>query len=518
VLLRAKSEGVHVDTSVRVAGVVLVRLHQVEVGTLALGEAVLAVKLELSGNNRVLTPAVHVKSGLSHNEGTGIRHTRHRASDRIVESTSGTCSTASNAVAVSICTSALTPVVEVSGHISCTSVLEEARGVDVVTSGHANRLRASEGVESVRESIDSIGVVERLSTEGLVKEGASLKRGAVVHVLVRLHNPDKLLHRVVEVELDLVGRGTHRLVTSELKLLNEVLVRVLCHSASLISVKEHVVDVEGSSNKGLVVSGGHLSVTAGRREGVDSPQALVNRANVEVDAHLVVLKSNQRQSKARVAAVPELERHVKGGLRKSIARSAHLAGSGGIARPIDVSEGRIADVGKLGGVTNHLVVSTLLFLGKGKLVPDVHPVTVLAIDALATNLNLNLSDHLLTREIQPPSENAVAVCVATKLLVDFRKSHLQVGAVGKVTVTSKGAGNTATEISLAVESLFNRLHCEVGMATVSHLPESDLRIARKIDILGAVSDKLHKSTSHGYTIAKEKNLANPRRICPNSTL
>ena len=64
VLLRAQGEGVHVDASVRVAGVVLVRLHKVEVGTLTLREAVLAVKLKLSSHDRVLTPAVHVKSGL----------------------------------------------------------------------------------------------------------------------------------------------------------------------------------------------------------------------------------------------------------------------------------------------------------------------------------------------------------------------------------------------------------------------------------------------------------------------
>ena len=45
VLLRAESERVHVDTSVGVAGVVLVGLHQIEVGTLTLREAVLAVEL-----------------------------------------------------------------------------------------------------------------------------------------------------------------------------------------------------------------------------------------------------------------------------------------------------------------------------------------------------------------------------------------------------------------------------------------------------------------------------------------
>jgi hypothetical protein len=45
VFLRAKSEGVYVDTSLGAAGVVLVRLDNIEVRTLTLREAVLAVKL-----------------------------------------------------------------------------------------------------------------------------------------------------------------------------------------------------------------------------------------------------------------------------------------------------------------------------------------------------------------------------------------------------------------------------------------------------------------------------------------
>jgi hypothetical protein len=45
VLLGAEGEGVQVDTGVRVAGVVLPRLNEVEVGTLTLREAVLAVEL-----------------------------------------------------------------------------------------------------------------------------------------------------------------------------------------------------------------------------------------------------------------------------------------------------------------------------------------------------------------------------------------------------------------------------------------------------------------------------------------
>jgi hypothetical protein len=45
VLLGAKGEGVHIDTGIGAACVVLERLDKVEVCTLTLGEAVLAVKL-----------------------------------------------------------------------------------------------------------------------------------------------------------------------------------------------------------------------------------------------------------------------------------------------------------------------------------------------------------------------------------------------------------------------------------------------------------------------------------------
>ena len=76
VLLRAQGEGVHVDTSVGATGVVLVWLHQVEVGSLTLGESVLSIELELGGNHGVLSPAMHVEGGLGQHEGTSIRYTR----------------------------------------------------------------------------------------------------------------------------------------------------------------------------------------------------------------------------------------------------------------------------------------------------------------------------------------------------------------------------------------------------------------------------------------------------------
>jgi len=185
-----------------------------------------------------------------------------------------------------------------------------------------------------------------------------------------------------------------------LELLNEVLVRVLCHLAALVSVEEDVVDVERGSNKGLLVGGGHGLCAGGASEALDGPQAFSNRAEVNVDLDLVVLKSDQRKSKSRVAAEPEQKRDVKGGLRESLARSANLGRSSRCsARSRNFGEFRIGDVGELGGVSNHLVVSRSLFGRKGKLVPDVHPVSVVAVNALASNLNLNLGNELFTNVV-----------------------------------------------------------------------------------------------------------------------
>ena len=74
--LRSQSERVHIDTCVRSTGVVLERLDNIEVRTFTLRESVLTVKLKLSGDNRVLTPTMEVKSSLSKNECSGIRDTR----------------------------------------------------------------------------------------------------------------------------------------------------------------------------------------------------------------------------------------------------------------------------------------------------------------------------------------------------------------------------------------------------------------------------------------------------------
>ena len=440
--LRAKGKAVHVDALVGVAGVSLVRLDPREVGSFTLREAILAVELELGGDDGVLAPAVKVEGSLGEDKGAGIGNCGARV---VVGEIGGGGLTgdgvailrglASGVRGVGVCWVGVGPVEnlgaakvglkvgvggavpvarEVGGdvRIKGAGILEETASVNVCIGVGRNLVGATEGVDGVGKSINGVGVVEGLGTENLEEGGVAGEGRAVVNVLIGLNNPDKLLHGVVEVELDLVAGRTNGLVASELELSDEVLVGVLGHTSALISVEEHVVDVEGSSYDRLVVrdGGGHRAASGvlvssinGRtrvaRKSGHRPQTLVNGANVEVDLDLVVLEGNEGKGETGVGAEPELEGHVEGCLRKSITGSANLAGSKGVARAVNVRERGISDEGKLGGVTNHLEVAALLLGSHGELVPDVHPITILAIDALATNLNLNLSNELLAGEI-----------------------------------------------------------------------------------------------------------------------
>jgi hypothetical protein len=356
--------------------------------------------------------------------------------------------------------------------------------------------RSTESVDGVGKSINSICVVEGLSSKNLEKGGVLLQRSAVVNVGIRLDYPYKFLTGVVEVELDLVGRGTNRFVTCELNLLDEVFVRVLGHLATLIGVKEDVVYVKGSSYKGLLVCCGYRycgGACSGGKCGY-SPQALTDGTEIDVDLDLVVLKGNKRKSKSGVAAVPEHKGNVESGLRKSVTGSAYLGGaSRGSTGSGYSGESGVTDVSKSCGVSYHLVVTILLFLGEGKLVPDVHPITVLTVDALASNLNFYLGDQLLSGAVQP---TGIYVARSVVLLVDLGKSHLKVCAVGKITISADCACYAAAEIGLARECLLNTFHSKVSVASVRYLPEGNFGGSSKENVLGAIGDKLHKSTSH----------------------
>jgi hypothetical protein len=73
-------------------------------------------------------------------------------------------------------------------------------------------------------------------------------------------------------------------------------------------------------------------------------------------------------------------------------------------------------------------------------------------------------------------------------LVDLRKSYLKIGTVSKVTVTADSTGDTASKIGLTGEGLFDGLHGKVGVASVGHLPESNLGGSGKEHVLCAIGD------------------------------
>jgi hypothetical protein len=478
VLLRSQRERIHVDTGIGGTGVVLEGLNDVKVRTLSLRDTVLAVKLELSGNNGVLTPAVEVEGSLSKHEGAGIRDSgAGDSTDTIlVENTSGGVP-----VLVAVHRTARDGIGS-TGHLENTSGDEGIR-----TRGLSG---TAEGVDRGRKDINGIGVVEGLGTEDLEESTVALKGGAIVNVGIGLDNPDELLAGVVEVDLDLVRRRSNGLITSVLELLNEVLVGVLGELSALVSIQEDEINIDRGGNKGLLVGSGDGkgSGTSGSNNILDSPQALTNRSEVNVNLDLVVLEGNQRKSKTGVLAKPEEKRNVEGGLRKSLSGGANLAGaSSRSTRAVDVSEGRVSHVSELSGVADHLVVASLLLRREGKLIPDVHPVTILAVNSLATNLNLNLGDQLLTGVVQPTGIDITSTGVL-HALVNLGESNLDIGAVSHITVSGDGARNTATEVSLAVESLLNRLHGEVGVASVRHLPVSNLGVSCKENILCAIGD------------------------------
>ena len=488
VLLGPQSEGIQVDSGVGGASVVLPRLNEVEVGSFALREAILAVKLELGSHDWVLTPAVHVERSLGEDKSAGIRDTGVLSRSKVGQVVVGSGT---------LVGAELPPRGRGGEDILGAGVVEEAGSADVRAGGVGDGVVRAESHDGVGEGIDGVGVVEGLSAEEAVKNGAGIKRRAVVDVLVGLDNPDKLLNGVVEVELDLVGGGTDGLITSELELLDEVLVGVLGHTPALIGVEEDVVDVEGCGDEGLVVGGGDLDGGAsGVVQAGHSPQALLNGADIKVDLDLVVLKSDEGKGQTGIAAEPELKGYIEGGLGESIAGSANLARGVGIARAINVIERGVGDEGELSGVADHLEVAALLLGGHGKLIPDVHPVAVLAVDTLATDLNLNLRDELLTGEVEPTRIDTSGTGGVLKRLADLRESNLKVSAVSQITVTGDGAGHTATEVGLAVKSLLDRLHGEVGVTLVADLPESDLGIASQVNVLSAIGDKLHKSSTH----------------------
>jgi hypothetical protein len=313
VLLRLEGERVDVHTSGRHVGVVLVRLHLVEVAALTDGETIVAVELEEGGDDRVLT---------SHTFNAGHGVTRFQ---------DGT-------------------------------------------------------VPEIRE-------VERLLPLPVIDDGIRARDERIT-----LHNPDKLLARMVEVELDLVGRRGDGFTASELEGLNEVLVGDLGELTTFISVEVDVVNVEGGSDE---ASGGDaVTDWVETRDGV-VPAHVAELVELEVDTNLVVLEGNEREGETSVAVEPELERDVEGVFRG--ATEVFFRGVGDIRTAVGIT-GRAVDnegVDEGRDVTDHLGVTSLLTGLLGEFVPEVEPFTVVLVNALTTDFNLHGGDEVVARPVEP---------------------------------------------------------------------------------------------------------------------
>ena len=316
-------------------------------------------------------------------------------------------------------------------------------------------------------AVEVVGVVEGL----LALVGAN-HRVVARHERVALHDPHQLLGGVVQVELDLVGRRGHRLAASELELLNQVLVRHLGEAAALVSVQVDVVHVERGRNQ---ARGGHTVTHAVAGFG-GVPAQVAELVELEPHLDLVVLQGDQGEREARVAAEPELEGHVQGVLRRTlrdVGRAVGLSarrGTVGIAVRTALDE----QVHERGHVAHHLRVAGLLARLLGELVPDVHPVAVVLVDLLATDLNVDVVDQVVANPVEPAELGTRAVL---RLELDLRQGRLQVHTVDQVAVARDGALHLLAEVRRAVEGLLNRLHREVGVATIDHLEEGDLRVA-----------------------------------------
>ena len=116
--------------------------------------------------------------------------------------------------------------------------LEERRHRGVVA---REALHARHGVARLEHrAVPPVGVVE-----GLLSLPGADHVVVARHEGIALHHPDELLARVVEVELQLVGRRRDGLTARELERLDQVLVGHLGELAALVRVEVDVVHVEG---------------------------------------------------------------------------------------------------------------------------------------------------------------------------------------------------------------------------------------------------------------------------------
>jgi hypothetical protein len=251
----------------------------------------------------------------------------------------------------------------------------------------SHTLDTSDGVARLEDrAVPPVREVERLLTlPGVGDEGIAADEG------VTLDNPHKLLTRVVEVQLELVGGGSDGLTASELEDVNQILVGDLGELTTLISIEVDVINVERSGDQ----VGSCNTITDYIDVGVLGSNIELEVADIvegQVDTNFVVLEGNQRQCQTRVAAEPELEGDVESVFRRAV---LHFVGSVGLTRYAVIIASLTTlneEVSQLRDVTYHLGITGLLTRLLSELIPDVEPLTIVLIDALTTDLEFYLLD------------------------------------------------------------------------------------------------------------------------------
>jgi hypothetical protein len=296
------------------------------------------------------------------------------------------------------------------------------------------------GDEAVgRGGSERIGVKDDLVGGGL--SGEVPKSGGRVGGGRVVEAPHELLNGVV-VRQALVGglaRGDG-VRTSVLDLLDQVLVALLGEAAALLGVK---VDVVGPHLE-------HVLVEVG----------LHVRGKIEINADLVVLEGNEGKVETGVAVEEEDEGEVD---------SLAVKTSG------------------------HLTPVSLLGLIQVKLGVQTPPALVVLVNALTTNGKLRGGDGTLS----DPAGIAFESEGVGRSRVGL---ELEVHVTDEITVARDSHGHATGVGGSTVDGLLDVLHREVSVALVNRLEESNLGVASQVDILGTVSDKLHKTTGHFESI------------------
>jgi len=306
--------------------------------------------------------------------------------------------------------------------------VSHGRGTGGVEGG-TDRGDGHEAVGQVR--VENVGLENDISSQVLGGEVPQFRTSGSVG-----EAPHKLLNGVVVGEADLHGAGgLDGVGTSVLHLFDQVFMTLLGESASLFGVQ---VDVVGPHLESVLVQ-------VGGEGGRD----------VDVDAHFMVLKGDQRQVQSGVPVEEEDEGKVDGA----------------------------------GGSSGHLSPGSLLGFVQVKLRVQTPPFLVVLVDALTTDGKLNVVDRTL-------GDPVAVIGGVHGGGVGGERLQFEVHITDKVTVTGNSHGDATGVSGSTVDGLLDVLHREVGVTLVFRLVEGNFGVTGKVDVLSAVGYELHETASH----------------------